>query len=379
MERLPVERLEVEIKSSPVLPLQPKRDLYGGILFHQGRFQRLQTYYKLRAKECCAEIESDSQENWFSHYLPAQLILGDPGARDAVIHGIQACIPHRTLLPIGVEKIVIGSASPTDSWFLHATERIQQGDTFIYDVDVTNKDGKLIEHWQGLQLKAVHPVTPDTWVAPLLSAYIERRLKEQIPNISLDIAILEDTHLKRQQRSDRAIQTLIQTTPIRRPDGKPEITGNQQISITHAGNITLACTSLNPIGCDIEPVMPRTTAVWQDLLGKERFNLARAIAKATQEPLDITATRIWSTSECLKKVGAMVNSPLVLLETLGDGEVWLESGESAIASFVLRLRDIEQPLVFALLLQPTDHSTSPNLEKRDRWINNWQPIPISTR
>jgi len=373
-ERLLVERLEAKIKSSPVLPLQPKRDLYGSILFHEGRFQRLQRYYKLRAKECCAEIKSDSQTNWFGHYLPAQLVLGDPGARDAVIHGIQACIPHRTLLPIGVEKIVFGSASPTDSWFLQATERMQQGDTFIYDVNVNNPDGKLIERWQGLKLKAVHPVTPDTWVAPLLSPYIERRIKEQIPNISLDIAVLEDANLERQQRSDRAIQTLIQTTVMRRPDGKPEITGNQQISITHAGNITLACASLNPIGCDIEPVVPRTTDVWQDLLGKERFNLARAIGKETQEPLDITATRIWSASECLKKAGAMVNSPLVLLETLGDGEVCLKSGESAIATFVLCLRDIEQPLVFAVLLQPTDHSTSQNLEKRDRWINNWQPI-----
>ncbi|MEQ9487199.1 MAG: SDR family NAD(P)-dependent oxidoreductase [Coleofasciculus sp. F4-SAH-05] len=375
VERLPVERLEAKIKSSPVLPLQPKRDLYGSILFHQGRFQRLQKYYKLRAKECCAEIESNPPINWFSHYLPAQLILGDPGARDAVIHGIQACIPHRTLLPIGVEKIVIGSASPTDSWFLHATEKHQQGDTFTYDVDVTNPDGKLIEHWQGLKLKAVHPVTPDTWVAPLLSPYIERRIKEQIPNISLNIAVLEDAKLKRQQKSDRAIQQLIQTTVMRRPDGKPDINGNQAISITHAGNITLACASLNPIGCDIEPVVPRDTDVWQDLLGKERFNLARAIAKETQASLDITATRIWSASECLKKAGAMVNSPLVFLETPTAGEVWLESGKSAIATFILYLRDIEQPLIFAVLLQPTDNSTSQNLEKRDRSINHWQPIP----
>jgi enediyne polyketide synthase len=375
VEPLPVERLEAEINSPSILSLQPKRDLYGSILFHQGRFQRLQRYYKLRAKECCAEIESNPQINWFGHYLPAQLVLGDPGARDAVIHGIQACIPHRTLLPIGVEKIVFGSVSPTDSWFLQATERIQQGDTFIYDVDVTNKDGKLIERWQGLQLKAVHPVTPDTWVAPLLSPYIERRIKEYIPNISLDIGVLEDANLKRQQRSDRAIQQLIQKTPIRRPDGKPEIPGNQQISITHTDTITLACASLHPIGCDIEPLVPKTTAVWQDLLGKERFNLAYAIAKETQEALDITATRIWSASECLKKASAMVNSPLVLLETPAPGEIWLESGESAIASFVLRLRDTEQPLVFALLLQPTNNSTSQNLEKRDRWINNWQPIP----
>src|SRR5262249_21563749 len=81
-------------------------DLYGGILFHQARFQRLQGYPSLRATECLAEISPDGASVWFGRYLPDRLVLGDPGARDAAIHGIQACIPHATLLPIGVERVV---------------------------------------------------------------------------------------------------------------------------------------------------------------------------------------------------------------------------------------------------------------------------------
>ncbi|HBY81875.1 MAG TPA: hypothetical protein DEG47_33920, partial [Cyanobacteria bacterium UBA11148] len=60
------------------LPI-PLKHLYGEILFHKGRFQRLQGYHHLRAKECLAEI-IEQDDNWFSRYLPQNLILGDPGA-----------------------------------------------------------------------------------------------------------------------------------------------------------------------------------------------------------------------------------------------------------------------------------------------------------
>jgi enediyne polyketide synthase len=58
------------------------------------------------------------------------LILGDPGARDAMIHGLQACIPQQTLLPIAVEQIVITGKKTTtprlmlaSGWFYTAAEK----------------------------------------------------------------------------------------------------------------------------------------------------------------------------------------------------------------------------------------------------------------
>jgi enediyne polyketide synthase len=69
------------------------------------------------------------------------------------------------------------------------------------------------------------------------------------------------------------------------------------------------------------------------------------------EGLDTAATRVWAASECLKKAGAMVNAPLTLVEATADGVMWLESGEKAIASFAVSVREVEQPLVFALLVR----------------------------
>ena len=89
------------------LPLDPDRDLYGGILFQHGRLQRVCSYRHLRATECVAEIRSCLGTPWFSQYLPGELVLGDAGARDATLHGIQACIPHGVLLPTGVDRLTI--------------------------------------------------------------------------------------------------------------------------------------------------------------------------------------------------------------------------------------------------------------------------------
>jgi enediyne polyketide synthase len=57
----------------PHVSLNPEQDLYGEILFHSGRFQRLHGYRKLRSTECLAEIAPATEVNWFSRYLPESL------------------------------------------------------------------------------------------------------------------------------------------------------------------------------------------------------------------------------------------------------------------------------------------------------------------
>src|ERR1039457_2794103 len=108
--------------SYETLPIDPGRDLYGSILFQSGRFRRLRAYHRLRATECIAEIAPGGAGDWFARYLPATLALGDPGARDAVIHSVQACIPHATVLPIGVERIIVATADEPGPGYVHAHE-----------------------------------------------------------------------------------------------------------------------------------------------------------------------------------------------------------------------------------------------------------------
>jgi enediyne polyketide synthase len=350
----------------PTVPFDPERDLYGGLLFHSGRFRRLCAYRRLRATECIAEIappeglnpqsaiRNPQSNDWFGRYLPAQLVLGDPAARDAAVHAIQACIPHATLLPIGVDRLILSADHSVGPRFVHARERERDGDIFIYDLEVTTADGRVIERWEGLRLRIVgDAVTQGTWVEPLLGPYVERRLKELIPASTATVVVERNGEPDRRARSDLAIQRALgKRVPVRRrPDGKPEIAGDQDVSAAHAGDLSMAVVGIGPIGCDVEPVAPRPAQVWRDLLGPERFTLAEVLARELGEDQNVAATRVWAASECLKKAGAIINAPLVLVSSSADGWVLLAAGPLTIATFVAPVRGVEGKLALAVLVR----------------------------
>jgi enediyne polyketide synthase len=98
------------------LPFSPAEGIYGKPLFHQGRLQCLPGYRWLSAKECLAEICPIRSQDWFDRTLAPILVLGDPGALDAAIHAIQACIPHAAVLPNGVERLEPGLWACKGPW-----------------------------------------------------------------------------------------------------------------------------------------------------------------------------------------------------------------------------------------------------------------------
>ncbi|RUT02784.1 polyketide synthase [Dulcicalothrix desertica PCC 7102] len=333
--------------------LNPERDIYGAILFHSGRFRRLRGYKYLRATKCVAEIMPDTGNNWFSHYLPQTLVLGDPGARDAAIHALQACIPHATILPIGVDRLIPGIKQTSNEHFVYAQEQAQIGDTFIYDLEVTDINGCVLERWEGLRLKVIKQTVSQLWAEPLLAAYIERQIRELVPSTDVTVVIDKDPTVEHHVRSERAIKQAIGVNlPVfRRPDGKPEVLVEKVVSVAHADDLTIAVAGQETVGCDAEVVRPRTVDIWQDLLTTERFKLAEIVASYAGENLDIAATRIWAASECLKKAGAMINISLMMLDSSKDGRVVLAAGQMVIATLVTSVRGIEKPLVLALLVK----------------------------
>jgi enediyne polyketide synthase len=384
------------------LAIDPRRDLYGGILFQEGRFRRLGGYRRLRATECLAEIVPDGTAAWFGRYLPPALLLGDPAARDAAIHGIQACIPHAQLLPIGIERILAGRLTADEPLLLAARERHRDGDTFVYDLDILAADGSLRERWQGLRLRAVDRTRlPTAWSAPLLAPYLERRLQELFPEANLRVALeapaaprahagTEPSAGGRAPRLDSALivenlvaasamttseiphavigasatpHAAISTGPLapnapprlfHRPDGRPEIPGGPQVSVAHAASLVLAIAAIagegtgDPIGCDLEPVVERTADTWRDLLGAERFALAQLIAGQPGELPGGAATRIWTAAESLHKAGSSTGAPLLLEASLDDGWLLLRSGSLRIASFATTLRELGGPCALAV-------------------------------
>lgn len=346
---------ELEIKESQKLPLDPIHELYGGILFHQGRFQCVRGYYHLRAHACVAEILSATDDGLFVNYLPSDLILGDFVLRDAVIHAIQACIPHARLLPIAIEEMRFASTSLPAGHprFVYAKERQRQEDVFTYDIEVRTISGEVEEQWKGLQLRQVEEITPpEVWPEALLGPYMEWKLGEFLPKASVELMLQRAGSAERQASSNLAFRNLLGSAISiqRRPDGKPAVLdkASTALSASHHEQLTFVAASPYQIGCDVEPIVSRTPSLWQDLLGMERYQLASFLTAQTGEELDRAATRVWATGECLKKAGAMVDAPLRFSKVKEDGWILLKAGSFVIATYIGTLGRCEEQVVFAV-------------------------------
>src|SRR4030095_2524286 len=259
----------------PPVTIQPGRDLYGRGLFHGGRFQRLREYRALRALECVAEISPDGTTNWFGRYLPGGLVLGDAGARDAAIHAVQACVPQVALLPVGGEEISGNLNGNVGRLFVSAQERERFSDGFVYDVELTDVEGHLLERWERLHFRVVSGTDfKGPWPEGLLTPYVERRLLELMPGVEVSVAFERNGGSDRRDRSTRTMESALGTCEIvRRTNGKPEACDGRFVSASHSGNLTMAVAGRAPVGCDLELVMTRPPEIWCDLLGVERFKL----------------------------------------------------------------------------------------------------------
>jgi enediyne polyketide synthase len=351
----------------PPVPLDPGRDLYGGILFQGKRFQRLLRYRRVAARRAEADV-AVGDVGWFGAFLPGELVLGDPGMRDALMHGIQVCVPDATLLPIGVDRVHPvgpGAADPGELTFV-ATERSQDGVTYVYDLTVRTPAGAVVERWEGLRLRAVrHTDGRGPWPPPLLGPFLQRRLRERF-GVAVEVAVEPDAGAARRGGTAVALGRVLGGRPrVRyRPDGRPFVTGGRTVSASHGARVTLAVAGDAPVGCDVEPVVARTATQWTDLLGRYA-PLAAMVAAEAGDPPDLAATRVWCALECLRKLGEPPGQPLTVVDrpvagAPDDGRpdgrpdagwVALGAGAARVVTFATRLRGVAEPVVLAVAVK----------------------------
>jgi enediyne polyketide synthase len=244
--------------------------------------------------------------------------------------------------------------SSTGPLFVHARECSRQDNTFTYNLCVFGSDGYVHERWEGLRLRVVadKPIQGPCDES-IMGPYIERRMQELIPGTAISVAFVRSAETDRQMRSDGAIQIALRekTEVLRRPDGKPEVCFGHFVSASHAGDLTLAIAGPDPLGCDIERVVDRTASQWLDLLGENRFALANLVAKNLDEALSLSATRIWTATEALTKVGMMTDAPTRLDSLHATDWALFSSGSFKIASFPMQIRDNAEKLVLSVVTQ----------------------------
>jgi enediyne polyketide synthase len=338
----------------PWLSLDPAGELYdGGMLFQAGRFRRVRRYRRVAARHAEAEVATDAGATWFGAFLPAQHLLGDPGARDAFMHAIQVCVPDATLLPVAVERIhpAAPKLAAEGQVSVVAVERSHRGDDYVYDVAVRDPSGTLVERWQGLRLRAVRRGT-GPWAPALLGPLLQRRLADRL---GADVAVAVAPHAG-SRPSSAALLAQALGRPVRlrhRADGRPELAepgARGTVSAAHTATLSLGVAAAGAVACDVETVAARGGPAWSDLLGAHA-PLADLIAAEAPEPFDMAATRVWSAMECLQKAGRPPGGPLTLAAPAGDGWAELACGDLRILTLATSVPGSEAPVVAAVLTE----------------------------
>ncbi|KOX24124.1 erythronolide synthase [Nocardiopsis sp. NRRL B-16309] len=345
---------------APLLPRVPvdPAELYGGVLFQGKRFRRLLSYRRVSARHVVAELSTTAPGDWFGSFLAQERVLADPGVRDAAMHVLQACVPDGTLLPEGVDRLVLAGPEDqeADCVLLEAVERLQDGDSYVYDVDLRDSVGTVVERWEGLRLRAVRRSGgAGPWVPSLLGPHLEREL-EHVLGGSRAVVVDPDPESgaaqgveERRGRTELAVgRALNRVTRVRyRPDGRPEIPG-AHVSASHGAGVTLAVVGDTALACDVEAVAERSDEQWSGLLGEGLSSLWRLVAREADESAHVAATRLWGALECLRKAGGTGRA--LTFEGVGDhGWVVLSSGTDRIATWVTDLNGSPDPTVFAVL------------------------------
>jgi enediyne polyketide synthase len=338
----------------PAVALDPVADLYGSVLFQGDRFQRLRRFRRAAAREIDADVGVVPSTEWFARFLPGDLLLGDPGMRDALMHGNQVCVPNATLLPLSVDRVYPCGALPETIEELRccATERSSDGDTYVYDVGGGTPPGAVVERWEGLRLKAVRKSDGrGPWVAALLGPYVERSVGDLLGRL---IAVGVEPNLAQTERREHTLiavgRALGRPVDVRtRADGRPEIDG-ATMSASHGLGMTLCVVSDGPVGCDIEAVVQRPEDDWNSLLDPHSA-LCGSVSSAATEDFDSAATRIWTVIECLRKAGLSRQAPITMISAGRDGWVVFASGRLRIATLLTGLRGRTEPAVVSILAE----------------------------
>ncbi|MEU2169548.1 polyketide synthase dehydratase domain-containing protein [Micromonospora chersina] len=330
----------------PAVPLDPVAELYGNVLFQADRFQRLRRCHQVTAQHVDAEVMLEPRR-WFADPLPGALLLGDPGMRDALMHGNQLCVPDATLLPTSIDRLYPAGRRLPDSGEVRycATQRARSGDSYIYDVAVRTADGQVVERWEGLRLAAVRKTDGrGPWVAPLLGPYLERMLHE-LTGARLAVVVEPDASGVDSGGARTAVaRALSQSVALRhRGGGDLDADGEQTVRVAQGAALTLCVAGPEVVGCAVEAVTRRPPDPHYAAL------LAEILSDA-EEDADVAAARVRAMVASLGHSGAPAPRPGVASRPR-PGWVLFALGDSVVATFATTVRGVERAVVFATLSQ----------------------------
>ena len=337
--------------SEPATAILDSTDLYGAVCFQTGRFRRVAFLPELTSRRCRALIRGGDDQPWFGgspgRAGPPPLLLGSPGLNDATLHVLQACFPHRRVLPAGCDAVTVSGRQVRGAVEVRAMQRSASGphapDECVWDVAAVDATGQAVVTWTGLRLRDAGPVPGNPALPPaLLGAYLERGATA----LGLDPALRITVRCEQPPRGPAAAGSSAATAGASRRPGWVSARSRGQLD-----ELSLRLRGASPAACAWETADLDNDAPGpgQDAEDPEFAALRQRLAGSLAEPAPTLHARIRTAIECLSEAGRPVGCELVVDGCYDNGWALLHAGDALIACTSVRVIGVSWPVAVSIM------------------------------
>jgi enediyne polyketide synthase len=327
-------------------------DLYGPICFQSGRFRRVAFLPEVTSRSCRALVRGGDAQPWFGAVagpVDAPFILGSPGLNDATLHVLQACVPHRRVLPAGCDSVVFSGQEVRGAVQVLAA---REPGTSAWNVTAVDATGQSIVTWTGLRMQAVGPLTQAAaWHPTLLATSLEGCATELGLDPGLQVAIRCD-----QRPASRAAQAQPETQSL--PPRSPWL--DAAVGTGPLEGFELVVRAPRPVACHWtatrpprEGTSPRGPRLGD--AGQAESDLARLgahIQAQSREPRAAVTARLAVVAACLLAGGWRPGMSLRLEDACEGTWIQLHAGRIRVVCTIADISGGPGPVAIALATWP---------------------------
>ncbi|HEV2244593.1 MAG TPA: KR domain-containing protein, partial [Streptosporangiaceae bacterium] len=372
-------------------------ELYGPICFQSGRFRRAALLPEVTSRSCRALVRGGDGQPWFGepegrgsrgapqasgeHCDPdagndTSLILGSPGLNDTTWHVLQACVPHRRLMPAGCETVVFSGREADGAVEIRAVEirpaslrgavpgpRLAaaasspaalvippqggamaarpspQSVTYVWDVEAVDAGGRSLVTWRGLRLRDAGPLPRNAaWPPSLLSVYLERSAVALglHPELRVRAACgLPDGAGLRPAAAGAVPQPSLPSEVAATP-GSGELEG-----------FALSVLAPEAAVCSWAAAVPGPSG--EPAPGPGLADLANQVRSLLSEPRAVVSARFRAVAACLAQAGAPAVSAVMADGTAGAEWLVLSAAGGTLACTVAEISGVSCPVAIAIM------------------------------
>lgn len=355
-------------------------ELYGPICFQSGRFRRAALLPEVTSRSCRALVRGGDGQPWFGEPDPGEdtsLILGSPGLNDATWHVLQACIPHRRLMPAGCEAVVFSGREADGAVEIRAAEirprslrdavpgprpaaaagsppalvippqggaaaarPSPQAVTYVWDVEAVDAAGRPLVTWRGLRLRDAGPLPRNAaWPPSLLSVYLERSAVALGLHPELRVTVQCGQPDGAGLRPAPAGVVPQQSPPS---DAAAAAPGSGQLE-----GFALSVLAPETAVCGWAAAVPGPSS--EPAPSPGLADLADQVHRLLSEPPGVVSARLRAVAACLAQAGEPAVSAVVADGTAGAEWLVLSAAGGTLACTVAEISGVSRPVAIAIM------------------------------